>query len=192
MVHVHIIGAGKVGSQVAFGLVIMRRVEISLSDANRELLKAQCIELKNVNDLLNGEDGSTIDMADSLTRADIYVLAFGENSNGGQFSRESLYERNGPACNAAFRAIAEENPDAWVFVVTNPSHRIAQDGLNYLQKVIPVGQQLDAARIKSMEVFGSHEKSVISSPYEDIIKGKGYTAFGPAAEVIQLIRSVYG
>lgn len=183
--NITIIGIGNVGSALAFGLILKGIGEtINIVDIDKEKLNSEFLDLKNCIDVLGIK--TKLNKYSEIQKSDIYILTAGRNTSKAE--RDKLYDDNKIIAEHYFKEIAKLNPTAWVLVVTNPSHKLAQLGLNYLQKVIPIGNMLDNARYKSYHLFGKHEAPV--DLYKQIKKGKGYTNWGCVAEVIKLLFSI--
>jgi len=184
---IQVIGVGNVGAQVAFGILCrFRGVRLILTDKAREFLEAQYYDLASANMMLNR---NRLIVTDSVTFANIYVLVAGHNTKNNK-SRDSLYADNLPICRGIFEKIAQLNPRAWVLVVTNPSHKMAQEGLRHLQRVIPTGKMLDTTRTRMTDPQGTHENPWTKDIYQAIMASKGCTAFGPAGEVLKLLEEI--
>lgn len=184
---IQIIGTGNVGSAIAFGVLCrLRGVRLLITDKKREVQEAQYHDLLSSAMMLRG---NRLHMADAITRADIYIVAAGCNT-GGAKSKPSLLNENLMTCKDIFEKIEEINPSAWVIVVTNPSHALAQEGLMHLSKVIPVGKHLDHTRARMSMPRGKHESPWTKDVYQAIMSGKGHTAYGPAGEVLRLLEEI--
>ena len=184
---IQLVGIGNVGSQIAFGILCkFHDVRILLTDKNMALLEAQYFDMASAN-MMTG--GNVLEMTDSIAHADVYIVSAGWAQKNGK-SRDSLYADNLPICRDVFERIADINPSAWVLVVTNPSHRIAQEGLRHLQKVIPTGKMLDATRAMMALPKGTHESPWSRDIFQFIKATKGYTPFGPAGEVLKMLEEI--
>ena len=182
---VGIIGVGRVGSQVAFGLVARGYPgRILLYDSDKNKAKGECLDLQAAAGVM-GRDYNIVGASEGMPCCDIYVLSLGEPSGGKP--REGLYEVNGGLCKEVFRKVSGINPEAVCVVLTNPSHRIAQDGLDYFQTVTPCGRLLDGARHALEITWGAHESLRTTSSYEETMACKGFTAYGPAMEAVVLV-----
>lgn len=184
---IQVIGTGNVGSQIAFGILCrFEKVRLVLTEKDGELLDAQYFDLASANMMLNR---NRLVRSESIIRADVYVLTAGRATKGTE-SRKSVSQSNIPICRDIFERIAEINPLAWVLVVTNPSHMVAQEGLRHLQRVIPMGKMLDMTRARMTIPQGTHESPWSRDIFQDIMARKGYTAFGPAGEVIHILEEI--
>jgi malate dehydrogenase len=212
-----VLGAGKIGGEVAFLASTMGIVdELVLHDVYTPLLHAQVLDLQHgMPDMEISTDTARI------RDADICIFAAGTARNPGVKTRADLLDVNIPVVDSCLKFL---NGFGGVLVtVSNP-----MDVLNYYickklsldrSRCIGFGGQLDSARfqIKLMEhgidgeayVLGEHgehqvpifsrlpkkvdtpvRESILASlqgASMEVIQGKGGTVFGPAAHIIDLV-----
>lgn len=126
MVHIAVVGNGKVGGEVAFSLVFERYVtELSLVDIApgvAEMTKEEFSHAVASHALpvkINAYDNSTL-----LKDADLIVIAAGF-SRTPDMSRRALADRNAQVVKDVVDKTLHNNPDAWYFVITNPVDAMA-------------------------------------------------------------------
>jgi len=220
-----IVGVGNVGSTIAYNIltddfIIKKIKELILCDIDKsrleseykDLISAYIIKSKNILDKID------IIKCDSLFPADVYIITAGESKY--IKSRDELFEKNKKIVENILKEILDYNPDAKIIMVTNPSTRLVKEvGLNYFQTVIPIGLQLDNARLKAVigeitndsyfsdsYVYGEHgnlkfalhdiidteKKNTIikkvNNYAKEIKKAKGYTNWGVATEVCEILK----
>ena len=220
MVRLAVMGAGRIGGEVAF-LAAARGItdDLVLCDSVDPLLRAQVLDLSHTGlDLAISTDKTEI------PGADICVFCAGLSRNPSVKTRADLLDVNLPAARECSRLL--KNFSGILITVTNP-----MDALNYFFahatgldrfRCIGFGGQLDSARftleLKNRGVtscgsvlgeHGEHQVPVFSnlpsdfsfSMREDIlarlrgssmevIRGKGGTAFGPAYHITELVRMI--
>ena len=198
---VKIIGGGNVGGTIAFALLHSNRVKaISITDIDRGKERAIQMDLEDAAYLT--EKTITTDGQN----ADITVITAGKAQRIGQ-SRKSLYRANQPVVEGYVAELNKAKYTGRVIIITNPVDTLTQEmmnkypGLNF----IPINLQLDNVRLKVQgttgEVIGSHDEgqTVLVNNIQDkeaterirqkaqqIISGKGYTCYG-IAEVVKNI-----
>lgn len=147
-----VIGAGAVGSTIAYSLIIKNLVsEVVLIDVNKEKEKGEVLDISDIlsfsktDSILAGEYKDAQD-------ADIIVLTAGVPQKIGE-SRLDLVLKNKAIINSIFKEIGEIKSSTIIIVVSNPV-----DILTYLVQEIsglPIGQvfgtgtSLDSARLRS-------------------------------------------
>ena len=147
-----VIGAGAVGSTIAYSLMIKNLTsDITLVDVNKEREQG---EVMDISDALSFSETSTINAGDydSVKDADIIILTAGAAQKDGE-SRLDLITKNKNIVNSIFKEIKEIKKSAIILVVSNPV-----DILTYLvqeivdlphNQVFGTGTALDSARLRS-------------------------------------------
>ena len=147
-----VIGAGAVGSTIAYSLMIKNLTsDITLVDVNKEREQG---EVMDISDALSFSETSTINAGDydSVKDADIIILTAGAAQKDGE-SRLDLITKNKNIINSIFKEIKEIKKSAIILVVSNPV-----DILTYLvqeivdlpkSQVFGTGTALDSARLRS-------------------------------------------
>ncbi len=191
-----VIGIGNVGSAVANNIIITGSAqELYLVDTDRSKLEAEFLEFKSLARILGSrtEVIKTID----IPYSDIYIMCAGRNSNfavSGQkpnaaeshpTDRMALYAINRSHIEPILKNIAKINPRAILFMATNPSNELSKVALDYLHHVVAIGNLLDNARYKDSHLYGRHENP--KDYYTEILKGKGFTNWGVAGEVLKMM-----
>lgn len=181
---IEIIGLGHVGSQIAFGLVLLEdNFSLDLIDIDKKRLYGEMADLKQAVEVLRKD--ITIESVEEPRESDFYIICCGKSGS----DRLALYEENRKIIFPYLQAIARERKeDSWTLMVTNPSTKLSQLALEHFPLVIPIGNKLDNARLRLCKVNAPHEKPNIQMKYYEVAVNKGWTAFGVASEVIQLFK----
>jgi L-lactate dehydrogenase len=147
-----VIGAGAVGSTVAYSLMIKNLVaQIILIDINKEKQKGEVLDLDDTLSFL--ETGSVIggDYKDAK-EADIIILTAGVAQKEGE-TRLQLVERNKEIVKSIFKKIGDIKESAIVLIVSNPVDiitNLVQEISNLPQnQIFGTGTTLDSARLRS-------------------------------------------
>jgi L-lactate dehydrogenase len=150
---VTIIGAGMVGSSIAYSLVLKDTTEqVAIIDLNEKLARAQVMDLQHAA-AFSGKTvvkvGSYEDCADSA----ITIVTCGAAQKDGQ-TRLDLVKQNTAIIKEIVPQIFAQNPDSIVLMVTNPV-----DVLTYVaqslfpehkNQIIGSGTVLDSARLRHL------------------------------------------
>ena len=154
MVHVAVVGTGRVGGQVAFSLVFERYVtELSLVDTAPKIAEMTKEELYHAV-AAHGFDvriGSYED-SNQVQNADLIVIAAGFPRTP-DMSRRDLASKNASIVKEIVEKTFENNPDAWYFVITNPVDAMATLANNAAQskrQVIGTGTNLETSRFRTI------------------------------------------
>jgi len=154
MVHVAVVGTGRVGGQVAFSLVFERYVtELSLVDTAPKIAEMTKEELYHAV-AAHGFDvriGSYED-SNQVQNADLIVIAAGFPRTP-EMSRRDLASKNASIVKEIVEKTFENNPDAWYFVITNPVDAMATLANNAAQskrQVIGTGTNLETSRFRTI------------------------------------------
>jgi len=154
MVHVGVVGTGRVGGEVAFSLVFERYVtELSLVDiapgvagmTKEEFCHAVASHALPVK--INAYDDCGL-----LKNADLIVISAGFPRTH-EMSRRALADKNAQVVKEIVEKTLDNNPAAWYFVITNPvdamttlANRVAQGK----RCIIGTGTNLETARFKTI------------------------------------------
>jgi malate/lactate dehydrogenase len=175
---VKILGMGNVGSIIASHLVAsdLPITHLYIWDTFLGIAAGNEYDLKDLNNVL----GKYIDISinQTVSDADIFIVASG-------LARKTSHEEQHHAANYQIvrRCMKMCNPERPIIIVTNPYDWISEKmNKEYpLRDVIGAGYRLDASRRKA---YGTDPERIA----EYILDSKGYTAFGIAGEVLQIVR----
>jgi malate/lactate dehydrogenase len=185
-----IIGAGRVGVQIAYGLILEGfniKNRIDLIDIDKQRLIGEIADLKQASEVLRKTN--EISAVEEPRESDFYIITAGKCGS----DRMALYEDNKKIIIPYLEAIARvRREDSVIMMVTNPSTMLAKLALDYVPLVIPIGNKLDNARLRLCRVNAPHEKPDIQEKYKEVASNKGYTNFGVASEVLTYIELYYG
>lgn len=191
-----IIGLGKVGGLLAFQL-LDKNYEVSVYDINEEYLKAQILDLE---DAFNKK--IKIKQINEMKECDIIVICAGVPRKENQ-TREDLFDINKKIIESILEKM--EGYEGNVVTITNPVDKINEIVARKFgwEKSFGFGGELDKSRVmneagKEIEVRGIHGENLILSEQQEImekvkernnfiIKNKGYTEYGPAKKLCELI-----
>lgn len=162
---VTIIGAGMVGSHIAYSLVLGDIAEeVALIDLNEKLAMGQVMDLQHAVPFAGAtrvKVGTYADCADSS----VVVITCGAAQKPGE-TRLDLVQKNAAIIKEIMPKIFDANPDAVVMMVTNPV-----DVLTYIavqmypdkkNQIIGTGTILDSARLRHLigEEMNINPKSI--------------------------------
>jgi len=154
MVHVAVIGSGRVGGEVAFTLAFERYVtRLSLVDVAPKVSEMVKEELAHA--IANHVFDIHIDAynaAEDVEDADLIVVAAGFPRTPGM-SRRELAGRNAGIVKAVVEATVDKNPRAWYFIITNPvdaMSTLASRILDDPHKVVGTGTNLETSRFRTI------------------------------------------
>ena len=150
---VTIIGAGMVGSTVAYSLVLQDIVEeIALMDLNEELVKAQVLDLQHSVPFVGRTDikvGTYDDCADS----NVVVITCGAAQKPGE-TRLDLVQKNASIIKGIIPKVFEKNPDTILVMVTNPVDVLTKVAITMFpdkkDRIMGTGTILDSARFRQL------------------------------------------
>lgn len=150
---VTIIGAGMVGSTVAYSLILQNIVdEIAIIDLNEELLRAQVMDLQHAVPFVNRAEirmGTYDDCVDSR----VVVITCGAAQKPGE-SRLDLVQKNAAIIKGIVPQIFDKNPDAIVIMVTNPVDVLTRLAISLFpdkkNRIFGTGTVLDSARLRHL------------------------------------------
>jgi L-lactate dehydrogenase len=146
-----IVGAGEVGSTLAFAMQISRTArEIVLIDLNKDRARAQALDLSHGSFFVppvSIRAGAYSDCAN----ADIVVITAGASQKPGQ-SRLDLVGTNVEICKSVVSEIMQHTKQAILLMVTNPVDVLTYAAVNFsglpAQRVIGSGTVLDTGRFR--------------------------------------------
>lgn len=172
MSHIAIIGAGRVGSTVAYTLIIKNIAErISLVDVNQDRCEGEVLDLKDVLAFSTTKEVAVATYAEART-ADIIVICAGFAQQPGQ-TRPELLAKNKTIIADIMRNLNPINSNAIVIMVTNPVDvltYVAHENTALPQKqVIGSGTLLDMQRLQHAL---AREFAVDPSLVETLIMGE--------------------
>ncbi len=150
---VTIIGAGMVGSTVAYSLVLQSFVdEIAMIDLNQDLLRAQVMDLQHTVPFVDRAEvkmGTYADCVDSR----MVVITCGAAQKPGE-SRLELVQKNATIIKEIMPKIFEHNPNAIVLMVTNPVDVLTRLAVSLFpdkrNHIFGTGTVLDSARLRHL------------------------------------------
>jgi malate dehydrogenase len=193
---VGIIGLGKVGGILAFQL-LERNYDISVYDINEEYLKAQVLDLE---DAFNKK--IQIKQIEDMKECEIIVICAGVQRKVNQ-TRENLFEVNKKIIESILEKL--NGYEGKIITITNPVDKINEIVAIKIgrENSFGFGGELDKSRVmneagKEIEVRGIHGENLILSEQQEImekvkernnfiIKNKGYTEYGPAKKLCELV-----
>lgn len=156
---VAIIGAGRVGSTLAYSLVTNGSArEIVLIDADREKAQGEAMDIAHAVSFHTPVSVVAGEL-DDTSGAAIAVIAAGAAQRVGE-TRPELFKRNAGMLERVIPEVMRANPDGLLIVATNPV-----DALTYLalqlaglpaRRVFGSGTVLDTARLRSELASGFH------------------------------------
>lgn len=154
---VTIIGAGMVGSTIAYSLVLQDIVdEITLVDLNTELADSQVMDLQHSVPFVGRttiNSGSYADCSDSQ----VTVITCGAAQQPGE-SRLALVQRNASIVENVVAEVFVKNPESVLIMVTNPvdvlTHLVVKKYPQNKNKIMGTGTILDSARFRHL--LGAH------------------------------------
>jgi L-lactate dehydrogenase len=194
-----IIGAGAVGSTIAYSLLLKNIVaEIVLVDINT----ARCAgEVKDLEDALAFSYTSSVYQGtyDDVKKADIVIIAAGKPQKPGQ-SRRELINDNIAILRSLLKNLKELQPHAILMIVANPLDLLTLYALDHCElpraQIFGTGTFLDSQRLKnrlsselsiseeSIQAFvlGEHGDSQVVAWSATRIAGSSVEAFGITPE----------
>lgn len=191
-----IIGLGKVGGVLAFQL-LEKNYDISVYDVKEDYLRAQILDLE---DAFNKK--IEIKQIKEMKECELIVICAGVPRKENQ-TREDLFEINKKIIESILNEL--EGYKGKIITITNPVDKINEIVAEKFgkEKSFGFGGELDKSRVfnetgKEIEVRGIHGEKLILSEQQEImekvnernnfiIKNKGYTEYGPAKKLCELI-----
>ena len=154
MVHVAVMGTGRVGGEVAFTLVFERYVtELSLVDSSPGVAGMVKEEMHHA----IGNHGFDVKInaytdSSQVSDADLIVVTAGFPRTP-EMSRRGLAAKNAGAVRQVVEHSLEKNPKAWYFVITNPVDAmttLANKAAQGKRQVIGTGTNLETSRFRTI------------------------------------------
>jgi len=150
---VTIIGAGMVGSTIAYSLIMRDSAEeVAMVDVNEELVEAQVMDLQHAVPFTGQTEikvGAYEDCADSR----VAVITCGVSQKKGE-TRLDLVERNAQIIKQIVPLIFEQNPDIVLVMVTNPVDILTRLAIDLFpekkDQIMGSGTILDSARFRHL------------------------------------------
>jgi L-lactate dehydrogenase len=151
---VAIIGAGRVGSSLAFTLLVKNAVnEITLVDINKEKSEGEALDLKHGLSSLPYSVGIKTKDISEIKDADLIVITAGIPRKPGE-TRLDLLKKNASLVKEISQKISYYNKKALLFVISNPvdvmTYVVLKNSNFPKKKVFGLGTQLDTVRFKSI------------------------------------------
>jgi malate dehydrogenase len=173
---ISIIGAGKVGSSIAFSLLSeIKPNELVLTDIVELLLIAEELDLGHAAITLSPETQVKCSTDISETKDSDFIIITAGKAKTTEKTRADLAKTNQSIIESICKQVSEVAPDAQIIIVTNPSTQIADIARNACSnKVIAMDNQLDTSRLKynirletgknldeiQSHVFGEHDDNM--------------------------------
>jgi L-lactate dehydrogenase len=150
--HLAVIGAGAVGSSVAYAAMLRGSARrISLYDLKTEKVRAEVLDLAHGSPLAGGAEITGGDDISCVAGADVVVITAGAAQAPGQ-TRLDLAGTNVRILRSLMPQLLEQAPDAVFILVTNPCDvlTVAADELAGLPRgrVLASGTVLDSSRLR--------------------------------------------
>ena len=169
---ISLIGAGNIGTILAFSLSRKRLGNITLIDKVKGLAEGKCLDLsqslsaENLNTKIVGTDDIS-----KIKDSDVIIITAGIPRKPGM-SRDDLIETNFSIMQELGNAIKEYSPNAFVICVTNPLDAMVWSlkeiaGINK-QMIVGMAGILDSARFK---FFLSNELSISTDSIQTMVLG---------------------
>lgn len=211
-----IIGCGKVGSTAAFALLYtVKPKEIMLIDRNKAKVEAEALDLCHAANSTLVK--SSVDIKDAKDSDLIIITAGKPRTPGSNETRADLAKTNEPIIRDFMEEIMKVAPKAHIIMVTNPSTQMGEVAKEYTPNVTVMDNQLDTVRLRyfiggcsKSEVTGEHGENMqfifkdkltedqkkrvtelTKGAGRKIIEGKGYTNWGIAAQICEVIKRVW-
>ena len=201
-----IIGAGVLGSEVAYTLLLLaphkitEQVIVYLYDKDMAKVDAQVMDLNDAMAVIGKFDRFVLFLEYFSSKYDLLVYTAGVRRTADQ-SRADLFTKNKEIALEVAKEL--RNYKGKILVATNPVYNISDVLREELPKatIIPCDARLDNARVShipGVRVEGIHgdyympqvvkekrerARSYLKNEPKEIITGKGYTQFGPAAAI---------
>ncbi|MCD6446067.1 hypothetical protein J7L49_04715 [Candidatus Bathyarchaeota archaeon] len=187
MVHVAIVGVGRVGSVIAFNLIFERYItELSLVDVAPE------VAAMNMEEVYHAVASHGFDVkinaytsCENVQGADLIIITAGFPRTH-KMSRRDLASKNAQIVREVVEGTLKGNPDAWYFVVTNPVdamttlvHKVAGDE----RMIIGTGTNLETSRFR---VILSRELDVPLRMVEAYVGGEHGEAAVPLWSTVKI------
>jgi L-lactate dehydrogenase len=148
-----IIGAGMVGSTIAYSVVNKEIAEeIALIDINDKLVNSQVMDIQHAVPFL-GQTSIHVGDYDDIKNSMIVVITCGIAQKKGE-TRLNLIEKNAKIIKDIIPRIFEKNPKAIIVMVTNPVDILTKLAIDMFPKkknqILGTGTLLDSARFRHL------------------------------------------
>ncbi|MBT7062902.1 hypothetical protein HN924_02960 [Candidatus Woesearchaeota archaeon] len=146
---ISIIGAGKVGSSIAFSVLgAIKPNKLVLIDVVEKLVKAEELDLGHAGFVLSPQTKilGSVNISDTVS-SDFIIITAGKARNYKE-TRDELFQSNKKLMESLCSKISQISPRATVIVITNPSTQMAEVAKQYCSKVVAMDNQLDTTRLK--------------------------------------------
>lgn len=148
---VSIIGAGYVGSTIAYSLICTQMAEeIALIDINKDLVKSQVMDLQHSVPFW-GYNNVKIGAYNDVKNSEVVVIACGASQKPGE-TRLDLLKKNSEIIKEVMPKIFKQNPGAVVIMVTNPVDILTNIAIKMFPRqknqIFGSGTILDTARFR--------------------------------------------
>lgn len=170
---VTVIGVGRVGSAVAFAL-ILHCSKIYLADVDKKRLEGEFRDLRHSACLINKKCIVEKGTLQDANKSDYAIICAGKARKSSKESTDSLFGNNYPIVKKICKRLKVKT-----LILTNPTERIADEINREVFKAplaIPIGGMLDKARAEIDGITGGY-----------IIDRKGHTNWGVAGEVVEFV-----
>ena len=149
---VAIIGAGAVGTSIAYTLLIKRTVgEVALYDTNKDKVDAEVLDLAHGSQFTSPSRIYGGDDLEVVRNSDVVVITAGAKQNPGQ-TRLELAGTNVAILRDLMPKLVRLAPDAVYIIVTNPCDVLAYAGVRFsglpANRVFSSGTVLDSSRLR--------------------------------------------
>ncbi len=150
---VTIIGAGMVGSTIAYSLVMRDSAEeIAIIDINEQLVASQVMDLQHAVPFVGQTEVKIGDYEDCVDSA-VVVITCGAAQKPGE-SRLDLVEKNAKIIQSIVPQIFEKNPDTVLVMVTNPVDILTRLAIDMFpdkkDQIMGTGTLLDSSRFRHL------------------------------------------
>jgi len=206
---ISIIGAGGVGSSLAFNILSRLAVkELVLVDISQGLAKGVALDLEDTRGVLSfSTDIKGTNNYSQIKGSDIVVIAAGVARRKGM-TRIDLLKINAEVAKKISAQIKRFAPNSIVIVVTNPldiiTYVVAKQTKFSRGKVFGMGSSLDTSRLKNLFykiskvsvdslggfIYGAHSKDMIVSGQRIKVSGVDLDRFLNKSKVAQLRKKV--
>ena len=150
---VTVIGAGFVGSTIAYSLIIRDIAEeIAIIDINETLAESQVMDMQHAVPFV-GQTDIKLGNYDDCIDSSVVVIACGVAQKPGQ-TRLDLINKNTQILREILPQIFEKNPDTILVIVTNPVDILTRVAVSMFpgrkNQIMGTGTLLDSARFKHL------------------------------------------
>jgi malate/lactate dehydrogenase len=166
---ISIIGAGKVGSSIAFSILHeIKPNELIINDLVLPLVKAEELDLGHASLSISPQTKiiGTTNIRD-VKGSDFIIITAGKSRTYKE-TRKELLKINKEIIESICSKLSQIAPNTIVFVVTNPSTQMAEVAKQYCKNVIAMDNQLDTTRLKyniKLETDLEEIKSIVTGDH---------------------------